>query len=255
VTQQKTKKGKKKKKVEPAFIVCHSNATGFQWVFDKPRVPTVGKGAKEQRVGTNVEIRLGDGRKLALLISRDEFPDVRKCSTALKAAGSRLYVDFTMQMTKSELVFDISRYLIAINIAELEGRKKPNLDSKWSRGKAGTFEHTDYLRQKVYHPEHDPRLYSTDSKGLLYNKFFRPSRLSDPFTNDEVLEVSPVHTAVLPSSRKLTPSLKRKKAPEAPESRKGSSAEDGLNQAVRYSLPGTATSPLIDDERRKTMPW
>ncbi|KAF4688075.1 hypothetical protein FOZ60_003190 [Perkinsus olseni] len=155
-------------------------------------MPTVGKGAKEQREGTNVEIRLGDGRKLVLLISRDDFPEVQKCSTALRAAGSRLYVDFTMQMTKSELVFDISR---------------------WSRGKAGTFEHTDYLRQKVYHPERDPRLYSTNSKGLPYNKFFRPSRLSDPFTNDEVLEVSPVHTAVLPSSRggdlpvQLTPAL------------------------------------------------
>ncbi|KAF4725443.1 hypothetical protein FOZ62_008952, partial [Perkinsus olseni] len=227
VTQQKTKKGRrKKKKIEPAFIVCQSNATGFQWAFDKPRMPTVGKGAKEQREGTNVEIRLGDGRKLVLLISRDDFPEVQKCSTALRAAGSRLYVDFTMQMTKSELVFDISRYLIAINIAELEGRKKPNLDDKWSRGKAGTFKHMDYLRQKVYHPERDPRLYSTDSQGLPYNKFFRPSRLSDPFTNDEVLEVSPVHTAVLPSSRKLAPSLKKKKAPEAPESRKGSSAED-----------------------------
>ncbi|KAF4733008.1 hypothetical protein FOZ63_029005, partial [Perkinsus olseni] len=206
-------------------LLCSGKPRILSWVS------TVGKGAREQREGTNVEIRLGDGRKLVLLISRDDFPEVQKCSTALRAAGSRLYVDFTMQMTKSELAFDISRYLTAINIAELEGRRKPKLDHKWSRGKAGTFEHTDYLRQKVYHPEHEPLLYSMDSQGLPYNKFLRSSRLLDVFPSDEVLEVSSVHTAVLPSSRKLAPSLK-KKAPKAPESRKGSSAGDGLTQAM-----------------------
>ncbi|KAF4723098.1 hypothetical protein FOZ63_022948, partial [Perkinsus olseni] len=106
------------------LMVCKSDDSDFMWTVEEPKL----KNKKRVKTkSTSVEIGIGSDRKLPLLVSRSEYPDLTSCHTALKAAGERFYQKFDMRaITRSELVFDISRYLAAIKEAE-ELKKKDKL--------------------------------------------------------------------------------------------------------------------------------
>ncbi|KAF4698936.1 hypothetical protein FOZ63_030113, partial [Perkinsus olseni] len=107
------------------LMVCKSDDSDFMWAVEEPKL----KNKKRVKTkSTSVEIGIGSDRKLPLLVSRSEYPDLTSCHTALKAAGERFYQKFDMRaITRSELASDISRYLAAIKEAEELKKKKDKL--------------------------------------------------------------------------------------------------------------------------------